>query len=104
MTYEEELTRVVDYLRSMPLPKLSRSVESSVGGPTRADLARELAQWLADAGARAEGQPLRAVPDVGDPAVGDQVAVTGADLLRAQPDPAVLAEASDRLRALRLTV
>ncbi len=99
--YGEELTRVVDFLRSMPLVKLSRPIDD---GLTRAQAARALAQWLADAGARAEGRPLRAVPDIGDPAVGDQVAVTGADLARVAPDGTVLAEAAERLRTLRLTV
>jgi hypothetical protein len=108
----EELTRVVDILRSMPLAKLARAmdaeprlgavadvVEPSV---TRAQLARDLAQWLADATAQAEGLPHRKVPDVGDSAVGDQIAVTGADLLRAAPDDPVLLTAAARLRALRL--
>ena len=112
--FGEELTRVVDFLRSMPLAKLSRPVADesridSVGGmgdsgATRAQLARGLAQWLADTAAQVQGRPLREVPDVGDVAVGDQIAVTGAELLRAEPDAALLAEASERLRALRLSL
>jgi hypothetical protein len=99
--YGEELTRVVDFLRSMPLAKLSRPVHD---GPTRAEVARAVAQWLADAGARTQGRPVRAVPDVGDAAVGDQIAVTGADLLRTEPDEEVLAEAAGHLRTLRLSI
>lgn len=71
-------------------------------GATRAQLARGLAQWLADAAAQAQGLAPREVPDVGDAAVGDQIAVTGTELLRAAPDDSVLAEAAGRLRTLRL--
>lgn len=112
--YGEELTRVVDFLRSMPLAKLARPIadESRIGsdggmgdsGATRAQLARGLAQWLADTAAQVQGRPLREVPDVGDAAVGDQIAVTGADLLRAHPPESLLAEAAERLRTLRLTL
>ncbi len=101
INYGEELTRVVDFLRSMPLAKLSRPVDD---GPTRAELARDVAQKLADACARAQGRPVRAVPDVGEGAVGDQIAVTGADLLWAGPDGEVLAEAAGHLRTLRLAL
>jgi hypothetical protein len=47
--------------------------------------AQALAQQLADAAQdlEAPGAPRRAVPDLGVFAVGDQVAVTGADLLAA---------------------
>lgn len=64
--------RVVDRLRSMPLTRLTGDV---------AGRARALAQALADRAADLEGRPRRPVPDVGDPAVGDQVAVMVADLL-----------------------
>ena len=51
---------------------------------TRGDVVHHLAQALADAAARAEGQPLRALPrldsDLGLP---DQLAVTADDLVRA---------------------
>ena len=109
MTFDTELTRVVDVLRSMPLPKLSRAVEHGGDGPTRAQRARDVAQWLADAAAHLEGQPRRVIPDVGDPAVGDQIAVTGADLARAvrgvaASDDDVLGEAAQRLRSLRLAL
>jgi hypothetical protein len=105
VTFDEELTRVVDRLRSMPLSTLGRPV-----GPddlaTRAMLVRDLAQWMADATAAREGWPHRAIPDVGDLAVGDQLAVTGADLRAAalEYDETLLLEASERLRTLRLTL
>jgi hypothetical protein len=64
--------RVVDRLRSMPLTRLTGDV---------AGRARALAQALADRAADLEGRPRRPVPDIGDPAVGDQVAVMVTDLL-----------------------
>ena len=99
----EELARVVDLLRSMPVTKLSRPIDGG-DAPTRADLARDVAQWLADTTARIDGRPLRVVPNVGDPAVGDQVKVTGSDLLRAGAPDGVLLEAAQRLRTLRLSM
>ncbi|MBM3685636.1 MAG: hypothetical protein FJW85_01345 [Actinobacteria bacterium] len=66
-----ELRRVVDRLRSMPLTRLG----------LHAVAARVLAQDLADRGADLAGHQRYVVPDVGDAAVGDQVAVTGRDLL-----------------------
>lgn len=50
---------------------------------TRADLVRHLAQSLADAAARLEGEPLRALPRLDDLGVADQLAVTSDDLVRA---------------------
>ncbi len=76
-----ELDRVVEQLRSMPLTKLAAPWPPF---PSRAASARALAQQLADAAADVSGEPHRVVPDVGDAAVGDQVAVTGADLLAAR--------------------
>ena len=53
---------------------------------TRADVARHLAQALADAAAELEGQPLRALPRLdSDLALPDQLAVTADDLARAGP-------------------
>lgn len=105
VTFDEELTRVVDRLRSMPMTTVTRPV---VGGDlaSRAMLARALAQWMVDVTADREGCPRRVVPDVGDLAVGDQLAVTGADLRAAAlaHDEALLIEAADRLRTLRLTL
>ena len=57
---------------------------------TRADLGRHLAQWLADRAAALEGEPVRALPVLRpDLLVVDQLAVTGDDLLRAGPPPAL---------------
>ena len=86
-----EIERVADRLRSMPLARLARC----------APAARSVAQVLADLAADAEGRSRRPVPDVGDPAVGDQVAVTGADLLRAGAADPVLHRAADELSEVR---
>ena len=57
----------------------------------RAAVALHLAQVLADAAADLEGEPRRALPDLGSPlALPDQVAVTADDVVRADP-PADLA-------------
>lgn len=87
-----ELARVVELLRTMPLARLEGE---------RAARARSLAQALADAAADLEGRPRRVVPDVGPTAVGDQVAVTGADLLALDPPQGVLADAEAGLIAVR---
>jgi len=96
-----ELARVVDRLRSMPLAQLSRSCGDY---PSRAAAARAMAQCLADQAADNGGWPRREVPDVGDAAVGDQLAVTGRDLLDLGPGDDVLAGAAADLRDLRLSV
>lgn len=78
---------VADRLRNLP--------ESRLSGP--AEAGHRLAQWLADAAGgieqRASAHPptARAVPRLGMFAAGDQVAVTGADLVAAVTglDPAV---------------
>jgi uncharacterized membrane-anchored protein len=92
----EQLTsvasRVVDRLRSMPLAQLARGA---------ADDAHAVAQRLADLAADAEGQERRTLPRIGDEAVGDQVAVTVADLIEAAPSDEVLAEATEALRDLQ---
>ncbi|MGA0009413.1 MAG: hypothetical protein ACO3ID_01485 [Candidatus Nanopelagicales bacterium] len=96
-----ELARVVDRLRSMPLARLSRpSGEHS----SLAEGARALAQRLADQAVNIGGWPRHEVPDVGDAAVGDQVAVTGRDLLGLSPGDDVLAGAAADLRAFRLSM
>ncbi len=78
--FEADLGRTVDRLRSMGLARLAASFEPE---PTRADAGRDLAQRLADLAADLVGEPHRALPRLGDQAVGDQVAVTGRDLLSA---------------------
>ncbi|MFM1964419.1 MAG: hypothetical protein RL134_144 [Actinomycetota bacterium] len=96
-----ELGRVVDRLRSMPLTRLA----APWGGyPSRAAGARALAQRLADTAADLAGLPHRLVPDVGDAAVGDQVAVTGRDLLSLELSEDDLAAVVADLREVRLTL
>ena len=69
---------------------------------TRADLARHLAQWFADAAADLEGEPHRALPVLQpDLLVADQLAVTGDDLVRAAPPEALAAQAVSHLLAHR---
>lgn len=96
-----ELGRVVDRLRTMPLARLAAPWESF---PSRAVGARGLAQEMADRAAAIAGIERHAVPDAGDAAVGDQVAVTGRDLLVLHPGPDNLEWMSRRLREFRLSV
>ena len=98
---QTEVTRVVDRLRSMPLARLSAPWQDY---PSMAAGARALAQLLVDRAALLTGWPVREVPDVGDAAVGDQVAVTAADLLALAPPDAVLAEVGTDLREYRLSL
>lgn len=114
---EVELARVVDRLRSMSLARLAAPLPPY---DSRADAAHALAQRLADAAAAVAGQPSRPLPRLGDPVVGDQVAVTGHDLLAATAAAAAaagpaapgaadgvesaLTAAADDLRALRLAL
>ncbi len=54
---------------------------------TRAELVRHLAQSCADAAAKLEGGPRRALPRLdSDLGLADQLAVTSDDLVRARPD------------------
>lgn len=69
---------------------------------TRADLARHLAQWLADSAAKLEGGPQRELPRLApDLLVADQLAVTGDDLVRAGPTPELCRQAVAHLLAHR---
>lgn len=69
---------------------------------TRADLARHLAQCLADAAADCEGEPHRTLPTLSpDLLVPDQLAVTGDDLVRAEPSAQVAGDAVAHLLAHR---
>ena len=77
---ETQLRRTVDRLRTLGLARLAASFEPE---PTRADAAHVVAQRLADVAADLEGRRRRSVPRLADSAVGDQVAVTGHDLLAA---------------------
>ena len=91
---EIELDRVVERLRSMPLTRIA----------SHASAARSLAQELADRCASLNGDVRREVPDVGDIAVGDQVAVTGRDLLASSPAEPDRAWMAGRLREFRLSL
>ena len=64
---------------------------------SRADLVHHLAQSLAAAAARAEGQPWRPLPRLDDLAVADQLAVTADDLVRAGPPDEVARAATAHL-------
>ena len=95
-----ELSRVVDRLRTMPLARLAAAWGEF---PSLAAGARALAQELADRGAEASGIRRHVVPDAGDAAVGDQVAVTGRDYM----DLGSLADLdwmAERLREFRRAV
>jgi hypothetical protein len=115
-----DVDRVADRLRNLSQARLSAAAPPHA---SRAAAARAAAQLLADASAGLEaredssGPTWRTLPDLGDFAVGDQLAVTGHDLLAAaltaQPEDAawghhgrrtaheVLTEAADALDALR---
>lgn len=95
-----ELSRVVDRLRTMPLTRLARPWAEF---PSLAAGARALAQELSDRGAEAAGTERHVVPDVGDVAVGDQVAVTGRDYMNLG-SLADLDWLAERLREFRLAV
>ena len=92
-----ECSRVVDRLHSLVSARLCRTDEQ---GSTPADRAHQVAQRLADLAADAVGRDRRPVPRLADHAVGDQVAVLGADVL-AEGDDAAQAAALAELTALR---
>ncbi len=101
--FSDQLGRTVDRFRSLALARLAAPFGPE---PTRADAGRDLAQRLADACAGLEGSTVRALPRLADPAVGDQLAVCGRDLLvaaSAAPDPGddVLSAFADDLLDLR---
>jgi hypothetical protein len=78
-----EVGLVADRLRSMSAERLTRPFPPYA---SRAEAALNLAQLLADHSADLEGRPRRTLPDLGALVVGDQVAVTGADLAAAACD------------------
>jgi hypothetical protein len=71
---------------------------------SRAAGARALAQSLLDIGSGRGGWPHREVPDVGDAAVGDQLAVVGRDVLALELEDAARAEIAVLLRQARITL
>jgi hypothetical protein len=115
-----DVERVSDRLRGLSEARLAAAAPPH---SSRAEVARATAQTLADAaaGLEAGGDPVaptwRTLPELIDLAAGDQLAVTGHDLLaaarRVAPDDhawtrhgrrtahLVLAEAADALAALR---
>ena len=91
------------------LPRLRRWDSASWSAPaalpagvprTRAEVAAAVLQRLADAGADAEGQPRRPVPQLADVNLADQLTVMVDDILRTG-DPAALRTAATELAALR---
>jgi hypothetical protein len=74
------VARLADRLRSLSDVRLAALLP---GGGSRADAAHGVAQQLADAAADLGGEPRRVLPRLDDLVVGDQVAVTGADLVGA---------------------
>ena len=96
-----ELGRVVDRLRTMSLTRLAAPWGDY---PSRAAGARALAQRLADRAADVSGALHRPVPDVGDAAVGDQVAVTGRDVLSLVLSQDDLSAVTADLRDVRRTL
>jgi hypothetical protein len=85
-----EVERVADRLRTLSLARLAEPVR---GHASRAAAGRTAAQAMADTCAAIEGRRAQPLPALADGAVGDQVAVTGADLLAA-------ARAADRRGAV----
>ncbi|WP_432484210.1 hypothetical protein [Kineococcus esterisolvens] len=97
-----ELSRVLalqaDRVRATPLSQLDRAREGA--GATRAERVRSAAQALADLAADAEGRPRRPLPHLALHGLGDQLAVTGADVL-AHGDAPALAAALEVVLELR---
>jgi hypothetical protein len=83
---EAELRRVPDRLRALPVTRLAAPLPPY---PSVAEAARAVAQRLADAAAGVEDRSLpeppgyRVLPELADRACGDQIVVTGTDLLLA---------------------
>ena len=89
-TASDLVDAVAGRLRSLGEGRLARSpLRVGLGiaeplradGPSVAERAHAVAQALADAAALVSGVSRRLVPRLGDLAVGDQVAVTGHDLI-----------------------
>lgn len=103
---EVEVGRVSDRLRSMSQERLTRGFPPYA---SRTAAALQLAQLLADTAADVAGPPVsrHVVPDLGPLVVGDQVAVTGTDLVQVASglgDDARVAACVTALRDLRLTL
>jgi hypothetical protein len=74
-----EVVRLADRLRSLTDVRLARPLPPY---GSRADAGHAVAQLMADSAAELSGEPQRPVPRLHDFAVADQIAVTGADLVR----------------------
>jgi hypothetical protein len=82
----------------------SRWAASSASGPTRAEVVHSLVQWLADAGADAEGHPRRPVPRLdNDLALPDQLRVMARDLT-ATGDQAAIERARELVAAAAASI
>jgi hypothetical protein len=94
--------QLADRFRAMPQSRLLGAVP---GYPSRAAAGLELARELAAVALDCEGEPVREFPDLGEFAVGDQLAVAGHDLAQAAAgDRAALGEALVKLhRVAELT-
>jgi hypothetical protein len=72
-----EASRTCDRLRSLSLVRLAALLPD---GRSRARAAFDLAQELADLSFALAGRPLQRLPELGDPAAGDVLAVCAQDL------------------------
>lgn len=96
-----ELDRVLARLTHLGPVRLSRPGAAAAAGTSAADLVRATLQPLADAVADATGERRHTVPVLADRAVGDQLAVLGADALEVDLPGTALAGLAQRLTALR---
>lgn len=122
--FRTSLGRLVDRLGRLPQRRLTAAGAAAGTGRSAAETGRELAEHLAAWSAGVEGRsesaapPRRSLPDVGPFGVGDQLAVTGHDLVLAlaeltdlddpvwdggarRPAREILADALARVAALR---
>ena len=81
-----DLSRLVDRLRSLPEPRLTR-LDDRLGGRSIATASHEFAQWCGEAAAGAASGEVAAAPEVptvprlAELATGDQVQVLGQELI-----------------------
>jgi hypothetical protein len=95
----KEVRSLVDRLRLWTPTRWAAAAEP---WGTRADLGRHLASWLADAAATVERTGLHDLPVLTpDLLVADQLAVTGDDLVRADPPEDLCADAVAHVLAHR---
>lgn len=93
------IDRLVDHVSHWTPPRWAASTPS---GASRAQVAHELAQRLADLEAEATGRKPIPVPALGsDLTLPDQWRVVARDLLAAEPETRILREACDAVAATR---